>query len=496
MDIVHAYEELGSYRAAAALCGTTHKTVRRVILRREAGGAAHQRAAVPRNTDPVAELIAERVRSTDGRISAKRLLPAARAAGYTGSDRNFRRAVARAKAQWKTQRRVYRPWIPTPGEYLVIDWGSADGWQAFCAVLAWSRYRFVRFATDQRRETTLRFLAECFEELGGVPAKVLADRMGCLRAGVVANVVVPHPDYVRFATHFGFQPDFCEAADPESKGVVEALVGYAKRDLVIPAGGWDAVAAANLAAREWDTEVNSRIHSEIMARPVDRLERERAVLRPLPRLRPPLRQGVLRKVDRLGTVRFGSARYSVPAHLVGRTVEVSAQDGEVAIAHGDAEVARHAVVAPGEVAIDDAHYGGAVARPTRAIRPRSAAEVAFLALGDGAAAFLRAAAAAGTMRLAGELAEIVALEVAWGRPALLRAIERAVAFRRFKAADVRAILNAGDGVPAPTGPGATLTLELPAVPTRSLEAYALDGLAAVQRPQGERLAAAGPEVGR
>lgn len=490
MDIVHAYEELGSYRGAAALCGTTHKTVRRIILRRGSGGAAHQRAAVARNTDPIAELIAERVRATNGRISAKRLLPAARAAGYAGSDRNFRRAVAQAKAAWKAQRRIYRPWIPTPGEYLVIDWGTEAGLQQFCAVLAWSRYRFVRFATDQRRETTLRLLAECFEELGGVPSKVLADRMGCLKAGVVANVVVPHPEYVRFATHFGFQPDFCEAADPKSKGIVEALVGYAKRDLVIPAGGWDSMTAANTAARAWDTEVNTRVHSEIMTRPVDRLERERAVLRPLPSLRPPLRRGVLRKVDRLATVRFGSARYSVPTHLVGRTVEVTAQDGEVVIAHGEltglTEVARHAVVAPGEVAIDDAHYGGVVARPSRAIRPRSAQEVAFLRLGEGAARFLRAAAAAGTSRLAGELAEIVALEAAWGQPALLQAIERAVAFRRFKAADVRAILNAGPGVPAPTGPGARLALELPAVPTRSLDAYAPEALRARGLGEGVR----------
>jgi transposase len=54
-----------------------------------------------------------------------------------------------------------------------------------------------------------------------VQALVLADRMGCLKAGVVANVVVPTPEYVRFATHYRFRPDFCEAADPESKGMVE-----------------------------------------------------------------------------------------------------------------------------------------------------------------------------------------------------------------------------------------------------------------------------------
>src|SRR4051794_32409985 len=67
----------------------------------------------------------------------------------------------------------------------------------FCAVLAWSRVRFVRFADDEKATTTLAFLAECFEALGGVPKVVLADRMGCLKGGVVANVVVPTPDYVR-----------------------------------------------------------------------------------------------------------------------------------------------------------------------------------------------------------------------------------------------------------------------------------------------------------
>ncbi len=38
---------------------------------------------------------------------------------------------------------------------------------------------------------------------------------------MVANVVVPTPDYMRFATHLGFRADFCEGDDPESKGVVE-----------------------------------------------------------------------------------------------------------------------------------------------------------------------------------------------------------------------------------------------------------------------------------
>ncbi len=63
---------------------------------------------------------------------------------------------------------------------------------------------------------------------------MLADRMGCLKGGVVANVVVPTPDYVRFASHYGFSPDFCHGADPQSKGIVENLCGYAQDDLTVP----------------------------------------------------------------------------------------------------------------------------------------------------------------------------------------------------------------------------------------------------------------------
>ena len=310
-------------------------------------------------------------------------------------------------------------------------------------------------------------------------AVALTDRMACLRAGVVANVVVPHPEYVRFAAHYGFQPDFCEAADPESKGIVEALAGYVQRDLIRPAvfeGGWSDEASANSAARVWCSEVNARMHSEIAAVPAERLRAEQVVLRPLPELRPPLRSPELRKVDKLGMVRFGAARYAVPQELVGLLVEVLADDGAVIISRQGAEVVRHLPVAPGEVAMGSLALE--LRRPARAVRPRTAGEIAFLGLGQSAEAFLRAAAAAGTLRLESELAQIVTLEAAWGRDALVKALERALRFRRFRARDLRAILAAGSGLPIPTAPGAQLGLDLPPVSERSLSAYAFAAVAA------------------
>jgi len=479
LDILNAYRELGSYRAAARLCGTTDKTVKRVVQRLEAGGPYERRPRhVVSNTESVRGVIEKKVEATDGLISAKRLLPVVRAAGYEGSARNLRRAVAEAKSGWRRRRRRYRPWVPVPGQHLVIDWTPVQGGlRMFCAVLAWSRYRFVRFARDKRRETTLRLLAECLEELGAVPAEVLTDRMACLRAGIVANQVVPHPEYVRFAAHYGFRPDFCESGDPESKGVVEHLAGYGQRDLVAPAEGFEGdPERANRAAVLWGLEVNGRVHSEIQAVPAERLEEERKVLRPLPSLRVMLRRAEQRKVDRLQTVRFGSARYSVPSRYVGHRVGVGAEDGVVVISDGEREIARHRLVGPGEVSILDEHYPSHAQQPARPVRVRTAVERGFLQLGPAAESFLRAAAAAGTSRLASELNEIVALEASWGRQPLVAALERALRFRRFKAEDVRAILDAGEGLPVPVAAGSPLTMELPQVPVRPLAAYALEAI--------------------
>src|SRR5712692_4160716 len=134
--------------------------------------------------------------------------------------------------------------------------------------------------------------------------------MACLKNGIVANLVVPHPDYVRFAAHYGFRPDFCEGGDPESKGVVENMVGYAQRDMVVPA-------------------------------------------------------------NKIQTIRFGSARSSLPTGWVGKLIEVSVLDHEVVLAQDEHEIDRHPLMAPGEVSIKDEHYQGRTRVPARAVRIRT-----------------------------------------------------------------------------------------------------------------------------
>lgn len=165
------------------------------------------------------------------------------------------------------------------------------------------------------RPTTLGLLAECFEELGGVP-----------------NLVVPAANYVRFASHYGFRPDFCHAADPQYQGVVENLVGHAKDDLLVPleldddpsAGGY---AGLNQRAGAWGVEVGSRRHSETPRGPDRAAGLGSGLLGEVRSLRteagpPP----IAKEVDKLSCIQFGSVRYSVPNRLIGTVVMVLVEE--------------------------------------------------------------------------------------------------------------------------------------------------------------------------
>jgi len=75
MSIISAYQDAGTYRGAAAICGTTPKTVKRVIQRAAAGGVCPEPKLRARNYKVVLDLVAERVKKSAGRILATRLLP-------------------------------------------------------------------------------------------------------------------------------------------------------------------------------------------------------------------------------------------------------------------------------------------------------------------------------------------------------------------------------------------------------------------------------------
>ncbi len=165
--------------------------------------------------------------------------------------------------------------------------------------------------------------------------------------------------------------------------------------------------------------------------------------------------------------------------LIGAEVRLRADDGRLLVimtTTGEV-VAEHMLVAPGEASVRDEHYGGPRPdAPRRAVRPRTAAEKEFCSLGPVAEAFITGVAASGCTRLGPELAELNTLRAAHGEEAFAAALDRAVAFSRWRAADVRSILAAGSGTADPRPAGDALILDLPAVPVRPLADYAIGAL--------------------
>ena len=446
-----AYREVGSYRAAALLCGTTAKTVRRAVLAAEATTTGTD-TTTPHNYDVVADIVADRVEKTKGLISAKRLLPTVRAAGYEGSARNLRRLVAEAKGLWRSNHhRGRRPGVWAPGDVVVIDWGQIGPLLVFCAVAAWSRFRFVIFADNQRSDTTLAALAACFEALGGVPRTVLSDRMGCLKGGTVAGVVVPTADYVRFATHYGFRPDFCQGADPESKGLVENLVGYVKSDLMVPRElSVDDLVAANAAGVTWCAEVNGRsTPRSAPSRPSASSPRPSCSVR-CRRCGPGSASSSCARST--GSAAFASARPATrcpPATSGNRSRSASPTARSRSSCWersspptSSSPLVRRLWTTPLRRAEARSPAGGAAPDGGRegVLRPRPGGRGLHQGGGRGR-----------VHPLAGDLDELAGMEAAHGRVLLIAALERAVAFGRF-----RALTCAPSWPQAPAWPGPPL----------------------------------------
>ncbi len=110
-------------------------------------------------------------------------------------------------------------------------------------------------------------------------------------------------------------------------------------------------------------------------------------------------------------------------------------------AGGAVEVARHERTTPGNPRYVDEHFGPAPEGPlNRTARPRTDAEGAFLAIGEGAALWLSEAGAAGTARVRAKMAGAVSLAALHGAVVLDRALGHAAVTGRFGDGDLASII--------------------------------------------------------
>jgi transposase len=360
-----------SVRRISRQLGLARQTVRKALRVTELPHYEREHAP-PRPVvgpfEPVIErwLAADRTAPKKQRHTAKRIYDRLVAEyGFTGHEATIRRTVARLRP--KTPE-VFVPLTVAWGEQAQVDWGQATVRIAgqpvvahlFCLRLRASQVPFVWAAPTEKLEAFLAGHVRAFEWLGGVPATCLYDNP---KTAVVRILAGPHRQehevFSSLRTHYLFESVFCRPAQGHEKGAVENLVGYARRNTLVPVpevASWDELNAHLLA---WCEQERRRL--------ADRWALEAPVLRPLPPVafRPALAR--LLPVSPSSLVRIDHNRYSVPGRYVGRTLLARVFTERVEVWDGDTLVAEHRRrYGRGETAMRIEHYLPVIARKPRA----------------------------------------------------------------------------------------------------------------------------------
>jgi len=460
MEILEAFDLTGGLRAAAVLVGCDHKTVAHYVALRDAGMSPDERPRRAMAIDAFLEKVEEWVERSHGSIRADVAHDKLVAMGFTGSERTTRRAVAAAKKSWKSgNRRVFRPWVAEPGLWLQFDWGAGPtvdgrGTLLFCAWLGWSRFRVVLPTWDRTLPTLLGCLDATLRMIGGAPTYALTDNEKTVTVEHIARVPIRHPDVVAAGRHYGMTIRTCVPADPQSKGGAEATVRIAKADLVPTEANlleqYATFAELEHACRGFCEQVNARAHRVTGRAPVELLVEERTRLHVLPEQPVTIAFGQTRRVGWDSTISVEGVRYSVPHRHIDERVWVRWSGEELVVTvinpDGPVEIARHRRGQRGRPQIRDEHYPsehpGRRALPgERTPRAANPAEAAFLAIGDGAAAWLVEAGATGAARIRSKMAEAVAFAKLHGPAAVDQALGTAALAGRFADHDLVAILT-------------------------------------------------------
>lgn len=312
--------------------GMSRNTIRAAL--RSGEPPSYVRAAAGSRLDPFKPEI-HRLLKADPKLTGVRirelLEPLGCAVGKTVVDDYLREVRPLfAPAPRTFQRTIYRP-----GEVCQFDvWQPRDevpvghgqtrrGW-VVVACLGFSRAGAGALVFSKTTPDLLAGIARCIWRLGGLPETLVWDR----QAGIHGHGGRPTEEFAGFCGQLRVDWRFCEPADPQAKGVVERLQGYAETNFE-PGRAFANELDFQDQLDGWFAKANQRTHKALRARPVDRLARELELMRPLPAAAPDVDRRWVTRVPPDPFLRIDTNDYSLDPALVGRRAEIRVGQREV-----------------------------------------------------------------------------------------------------------------------------------------------------------------------
>jgi transposase len=341
-----------SRREAARRFGIDPRTVAKMLAFSVPPGYRRSRAAARPKLDPyvgiIDQILAEDVRRPGKqRHTSKRIFQRLRDEhGYSGGQTIVKDYVHGAR---RRQREVFVPLRHEPG-HAQVDFGEALGviggverkLHFFVMDLPHSDGCFVQAYPGETTEAFCDGHVRAFTFFGGVPKSILYDNSNIVVAGVLGDGKRQRTRvFAELQSHYLFADRFGRPGKGNDKGKVEGLVGYTRRNFLVPLPAFESFEALNaylLQCCRGRMADCLRGHEETIG---ERLERDLAAFqRPLPAPYDACEKMATR-VSSLSLVRYRLNDYSVPTSYGHRDVLVRGYVHEVVISCGAEIIARH-----------------------------------------------------------------------------------------------------------------------------------------------------------
>jgi len=341
-----------SIREAARVFGVHRKTVRKIL--RYSVPPGYQRSVEPRRPklDGFTGVI-DQILETDGgsprkqRHTAKRIYERLRDEyGFAGGYTIVKDYV---RSQRLSQREVFVPLVHEPGhaqadfgEALVRIGGVEQKAHFFAMDLPHSDACFVKAYPAETTEAFCDGHNAAFAFFDGVPRSILYDNTTLAVAEILPDGQrVKTRRFSELQSHYLFADRFGRPGKGNDKGKVEGLVGYARRNFLVPIPELESYAALNayLAEQCRKRQANRlRGHEATIG---ERLVRDQAAFLPLPAAPYDACESIATRVSSLSLVRYRDNDYSAPTAYGHREVIVKGYVYEVLIYCGVELIARH-----------------------------------------------------------------------------------------------------------------------------------------------------------
>jgi transposase len=265
---------------------------------------------------------------------------------YTGGISAVRDEIRRYKQQ---AAEVFMPLAHPPGE-AQFDFGQAqaiyrgrDITVMFCVMsLPYSDAFFCQAFPRECTETFQAGHVRAFEFFGGVPRRISYDNSKIAVATIVGRRgKTPTREFLRLQSHCLYDHHFCLVRRPNEKGHTEGLVGFARRNFMVPIPEFDDFEEFN---RKLADDCRQDLERKLRGKDgtkAELLEVDRKAMLPIPDNRFEARRVEDGQSNSLSLVRFDRNDYSVPTKYAHRELTVVGSLDRVRIVADSHVIAEH-----------------------------------------------------------------------------------------------------------------------------------------------------------